>query len=196
MILLSPLWRPQEVAELPVHGFDRRITKPVHANALYAALAGSGHQNNRSGISHAPSASPVDTSREARVLLAEDNVVNQKVFQKMLRKLGVQSDVVANGVEVIAALQDCHYSLVLMDCQMPEVDGYEATRLIRAGASGQGNRQVPIVAITANALESNREACFAVGMDDYVTKPIQIDELERVVSSWLRQHGVDCDESA
>jgi PAS domain S-box-containing protein len=119
-----------------------------------------------------------------RVLLAEDNIVNQKVARAMLERLGIQVDCVSNGVEAVSALTRQPYDLVLMDCQMPELDGYEAAKQIRNLGTQAAN--VPIVALTANALSDDRERCLQSGMNDFMGKPVKREELRTVLSAWLR----------
>lgn len=119
-----------------------------------------------------------------RILLAEDNQINQLVAVKQLKKLGCHCDAVANGKEAIEALRNISYDLVLMDCQMPELDGYEATRQIRA--MNEKFSSIAIVAMTANAMKGDREKCLEAGMNDYVTKPIAISDLSAVIEKWAK----------
>jgi len=121
-----------------------------------------------------------------RILLAEDNVVNQKVALRQLERLGYRADAVGNGMEVIDALRSIPYDLVLMDCQMPELDGYEATRIIRKNKT-MPFCDVPIVALTANAIQGDMEKCLESGMNDYLAKPIRMDDLDRVIQGWLEK---------
>ena len=113
--------------------------------------------------------------RRARILLAEDNIVNQKVTLKLLEKMGYRADVVANGLEVLKALETIPYTLVLMDVQMPEMDGIEATLQIRNRKWTIQNPDIPIIALTAHAMKKDREKCIEAGMNDYLAKPIQPD---------------------
>lgn len=119
-------------------------------------------------------------SDQPSILLAEDNPVNQRIAQKMLKRLGYPVDVAANGLEALQALKQKSYSIILMDIQMPEMDGLEATRIIRRQLSA--DEQPRIIAVTAHALSYSREMCLDAGMDDYIAKPIQKDKLAEVLS--------------
>ena len=120
-----------------------------------------------------------------RILLVEDNPVNQRVALAMLKKLGFQTDVVANGREAVKALQTVPYDLVLMDCQMPEMDGFEATRAVRQKESAASSPCIPIIAMTASAMQADREKCLQAGMSDFIAKPVQQGELAEMLARWL-----------
>jgi CheY-like chemotaxis protein len=129
-----------------------------------------------------PAAADAPTFR-ADVLVAEDNLVNQRVAMRMLEKLGCRVDLVSNGQEAIERLTEREYDMVFMDCQMPVMDGYEATAAIRA--SSRGVSTVPIVAMTAYALSGDRDRCLAAGMSDYIAKPIESALLRDVLARHL-----------
>jgi CheY-like chemotaxis protein len=125
---------------------------------------------------------------KARILLAEDNITNQKVALGILKKLGLRADAVANGVEALTALQTLPYDLVLMDVQMPDMDGFEATKRIRSGKVDDAHHSslsLPIIAMTANAMQGDRERCLEAGMNDYITKPVSPKALADVLELWL-----------
>ena len=130
-----------------------------------------------------PALSADASAPRRRILVAEDNRVNQTVAMRILEKAGHQVDVVANGREAVAALDDVVYDLVFMDCQMPDMDGFEATRAIRAGEA-RTPRHIPIVALTANAMQGDRERCLAAGMDDYIAKPVTTQTLAAALERW------------
>jgi PAS domain S-box-containing protein len=120
----------------------------------------------------------------ASILVAEDNIINQKIALATLSRLGLRGQAVANGQEVLAALHDFHFDLILMDCQMPIMDGYETTQRIRASNSIR-DAQIPIIAMTAHALTGDQEKCFAAGMNDYTVKPVNVALLGEVIEKWL-----------
>jgi CheY-like chemotaxis protein len=123
--------------------------------------------------------------RGIRILLAEDYLTNQQVALIILGKLGYQADAVLNGVEAVAALEHTNYDLVLMDCEMPKMNGFEATALIRSKSSKVRNHAVPIIALTANAFDQDREKCLDAGMNDYLTKPVRMEKLGMALDKWL-----------
>ncbi|PIK89527.1 histidine kinase [Synechococcus sp. 60AY4M2] len=175
-------------------GFAAYLVKPVKQSRLQEALVmalgkSSGLSTSLLGMSPVlPQTTPrEDRPRQSlRILLAEDNPVNQKVALRQLESLGYKADVVANGQEVLDLLQQVRYDLILMDCQMPVMDGYEATRRLRQRERGSGHHTV-VIAITANAMHEDRERCLQAGMDDYLSKPVLKEDLERVINYWSRQ---------
>ncbi|OYY06194.1 MAG: hypothetical protein B7Y67_19265, partial [Polynucleobacter sp. 35-46-11] len=129
-----------------------------------------------------------------RILLVEDNTSNQLVAQGMLESIGLRADIAANGLEALESLQlaqeeSVPYTFLLMDCQMPEMDGYTASTAIRAGKAGEANKKIPIVAMTANAMSGDREKCILAGMDDYVSKPINLSVLKAMLVKWILKDG-------
>jgi PAS domain S-box-containing protein len=175
-------------------GFAAYLVKPVKQSRLQEALVmalgkSSGLSTSLLGMSPVlPQTTPrEDRPRQSlRILLAEDNPVNQKVALRQLESLGYKADVVANGQEVLDLLQQVRYDLILMDCQMPVMDGYEATRRLRQRERGSGHHTV-VIALTANAMREDRERCLQAGMDDYLSKPVLKEDLERVINYWSRQ---------
>jgi signal transduction histidine kinase/DNA-binding response OmpR family regulator/HPt (histidine-containing phosphotransfer) domain-containing protein len=170
--------------ELQVAGW---LSKPVRQVQLRETLARVGGREFRD-TSQSRTVAPTAVFTGSRVLLVEDNRVNQEVARRLLSTLGVEAIVVENGQEAVLAVQSGTFDLVLMDCQMPVMDGYEATRAIRVWENSEpraGSQHVPIVAMTANALPGDREKCLAAGMDGYLTKPIKRDGLANELGQWL-----------
>jgi PAS domain S-box-containing protein len=131
-------------------------------------------------------------NQQRLILLAEDNLVNQQVALRVLNKMGYAVHVVNNGQEALVAIQSQHYSLVLMDCQMPVMDGLEATHAIRQ-REVENKLHIPIIAMTANAMQGDRERCLAAGMDDYISKPIDVESLATVLNTWMPPEVIDSD---
>jgi len=159
------------------------VARPAHAAP--PAATGSSRPKQETNLS-AGSASPntgAVINRKYRILLAEDNEINKRITLRLLDKLGLAADAVMNGEEAVAALEKRKYDLVLMDCQMPGMDGYEATAAIRTREGTA--RRTPICALTANAMEGDREKCLAAGMDDYVSKPVGLEKLREALDRWL-----------
>jgi len=191
-------------------GFDGFLTKPLYYTKLYHVLClvmgksesvpGSTFESDSPLITQ-HSVAEVAARARKKILLAEDNTVNQKIAVRMLAKLGYSVDVVANGQEAVQALTRIPYDLILMDCMMPELDGFEATQEIRKREAlsvkpeaSPGNdkmrearceRRLPIIAMTANAMKGDRERCLDAGMDGYLSKPVRVEELETVLQQWL-----------
>ena len=128
----------------------------------------------------------VPTTNPARVLLVEDNVNNRKVVQIMLLRLGIEPDIAEDGAAAVSAYEAADYDLILMDIQMPNMDGLEASRRIRAMEESQGRRHTPIMAVTANVMPEDRSACEAAGMDDFISKPVRKQILLEAVDHWLQ----------
>ncbi len=126
-----------------------------------------------------------EVANNVKLLLVEDNRINQQVALGILKQFKIQADIANNGLEAIEKLQQNHYHLVLMDCQMPELDGYQATQQIRAGKAGESNSAIPIIAMTANAMQGDKEKCLQAGMSDYLSKPIEPKLLEEKLNQWL-----------
>jgi PAS domain S-box-containing protein len=172
-------------------GFAVAVRKPIRQHALHDALVGAlaGSAAPAGPVAVVPAAVADDDPSSVLVLVAEDNPVNRKLALQQLKKLGYRAHAVNDGREAIDAVAHGDYALVLMDCQMPEVDGFEATREIRRAEAGRGGH-VPIVAMTANALDGDREACLAAGMDAYLAKPVQLAALRAAIERFANGVGV------
>ena len=182
-------------AQLRKLGLQHLLRVPIHSAALFHAL--------RSGLAPAPLAtSPAQpvvvvanepaTIHSGHILVAEDNRINQMFVSELLKHCGCTCDIANNGDEALIALREGSYDLVLMDCQMPEMDGFTATREIRRREALDGaSRQIPIIALTANALKGDRERCLDAGMDDYLTKPLQAARLQAMLGKYLETRIVE-----
>jgi PAS domain S-box-containing protein len=199
LILVTSLHSQDELARARAAGIQGYLSKPVRRQELFRALS-------QAVGDASPQANAMQSQRSlpkirARVLMAEDNGVNQVVARNMLKAMGCEFDIVPNGEEAWRAVQRGGYDIVLMDCQMPVMDGYDATRAIRAweaeqsaltGPNAGQQARIPIVALTANALVGDAETCLAAGMNDHLAKPYSRKQLTSVVARWLPPHMVEC----
>jgi CheY-like chemotaxis protein len=177
-VLFSSLGRRE--ADVEQAGFVAFLTKPLKPSQLFDVLMSifaSGQARTGARTEEArPRLDPeMARTHPLRILLAEDNVVNQKLALRLLQQMGYRADIASNGLEAIQSIERQTYDMVLMDVQMPELDGLEATRQIVARWPKSARPQ--IVAMTANAMQGDREVCLAAGMDDYIVKPIRVEEL-------------------
>jgi CheY-like chemotaxis protein/HPt (histidine-containing phosphotransfer) domain-containing protein len=174
-------------------GISAFLTKPVRQSRLYDALATvMSSDKARPDVVTAHTISEAQARARPRLLLAEDNPVNQQVAVGLLRKIGYRADVVSNGAEAVEALSRIPYGAVLMDCQMPEMDGYRATAEIRRREGS--DRHTPIIAMTAGAMQEDRERSLAAGMDDYISKPVEVGALAATLKRWVE--GADATRGA
>ncbi|MHC4269511.1 MAG: response regulator, partial [Planctomycetota bacterium] len=192
LVMLTSVGERGDAECLEKLGFAAYLIKPIKQSQLFDCLRivtgkpGDVEKDTSKRIVTQYSISE-DNKRRVRILIAEDNVVNQKIVLRFLeKKLGYHADVVTDGKKAIESLERFDYDLVLMDCQMPEMDGYEATNTIRDQNSAVRNHNIPIIAMTANAMKGDREKCLEVGMDDYITKPINRQEFADVIKRYLK----------
>jgi len=188
MIMLTSMANRGDAAKFENVGFSGYLVKPLKQSQLLDCLAtlfGEVDSNDEIATSMVTrhTISEARTQRRSRILVAEDNVVNQKVAQRMLEKLGFRADIVSNGLEALELAKVAQYDLILMDCQMPELDGYEATRKIRQLDGGP--QHIPIIAMTANAMKGDREKCLEAGMNGYVSKPVDSKKLEQEIERYI-----------
>jgi CheY-like chemotaxis protein len=200
LVLLTSIGLRGQAEKAKQAGIAAYLTKPVHRAQLYDCLslivdlpARSATAPLEVGAASRPNdvlvtrhiLKEVAVAARPRILVAEDNIVNQKVAVCQLEKLGYRAEVVTNGLEAVEAVSRIKYALVLMDCQMPEMDGLEATAMIRKGEREQASRRLPIIAMTANAMQGDREKCLEAEMDDYLTKPVKLEHLEATLARWI-----------
>jgi CheY-like chemotaxis protein len=200
LVMLTSMGEQFDSAECARHGLDACLVKPVkHSHLIHclaSAMRGSRRDargptepecrpDNQIALSGAAPTPFIAGANSFPILVAEDNAVNQKVAKLQLRKLGLSADFVSDGRDVLRALRQTPYHVILMDCQMPQMDGFEATRLIRAEeAAGKATWPVPVqvIAMTANAMQGDREVCLAAGMNGYISKPVALSDLIAVLS--------------
>jgi two-component system, sensor histidine kinase and response regulator len=184
IVLLSSMGTRGTAEQMRAKGFAAALTKPVRQAQLLDVvsriLGEARHDSARQ-----PGAATIGEALGLRVLLAEDNLVNQKVALRMLSRLGCQARAVGNGLEALAALERETYDVVLMDVQMPDMDGFEATRRIRQREAAAGGH-IPVIAMTAHAMEGDRQRCLDAGMDGYLSKPVKPDEIAKVLQPYAK----------
>jgi two-component system, sensor histidine kinase and response regulator len=161
------------------------LSKPIKASHLRLAL----ERLSNSSLKHSPKELHIEQANQEAILLVEDNPINRTIALKLLTKLGYQVDIAQHGKEALLQLAQKPYHAVLMDCFMPVMDGYETTAAIRDGKEGVLNSNIPIIAMTANAMKGDREKCLLAGMDDYITKPISIDILAATLKRWIHLYA-------
>jgi CheY-like chemotaxis protein/HPt (histidine-containing phosphotransfer) domain-containing protein len=186
LVLLTSLHSPDELAKSHELGFGAYLSKPVKRHELFRALAQVVADKPVEIAVSVPAVRSALPVFHARVLLAEDNAVNQIVARNMLKALGCEPEIVQNGEEVLEAVKRDSFDVVLMDCQMPVMDGYAASRTIRDREAGNKRAcRLPIIALTANALVGDKELCLAAGMDDHLAKPYSREQLAVMLARWL-----------
>jgi len=185
LLALTTQGQRTDKTSLEASGFDGYLNKPIDQVALQSMLVRVSQNSPNPPVQHNVWIAQERPQFKARILLVEDNAVNQTVARLLLQQLGTEVDVAANGEEALRALEELPYDLVFMDCQMPVMDGFEASRNIRASHSKVINRTIPIVALTANAMQGDREKCLAAGMDDFISKPVESKKLQDALSHWL-----------
>ncbi len=186
LIMLTFIGQRGDVARLKAIGFSAYLTKPIKQSLLYDCLvtvisapSDASKELTKPFITRHTLAE--DRKRKIRILVVEDDQVNKMVALRILEKLGYGADAVSHGEEALVALERTPYDLVLMEVQLPVMDGFETTRMIRDSKSRVQNPDVPIIAMTAHAMKGDRERCLEAGMDDYVSKPVQPQELVEAI---------------
>jgi two-component system, sensor histidine kinase and response regulator len=195
LVMLTGSGQPEEAERMAQGGFNAYLVKPVRARVFHAVLAATitrcrtgvpglvTQYDVRDDVSGARKV--LATSIDADVLLVEDHEVNQKIATVALGKLGARVSLAENGRTAVAMATKHRYDVILMDCQMPEMDGYEATQAIRIHEQRTSARRMPIIAMTANVMPGSRERCLAAGMDDYLAKPFKLEQIEAKLRRWL-----------
>ncbi|MDR3666124.1 MAG: response regulator [Ignavibacteriaceae bacterium] len=186
IIILTSMGKKDDIINSPELNLSGYLNKPIRHNQLYECLISVFGSSTEPRLERTSKQTKIDFALSEkmplRILLAEDNVVNQKVAIRILQKMGYRADVAANGYEVIDAVRDLQYDIVFMDILMPEMDGYEATKLILDEFSNE--KRPKIIAMTANAMQGDREICIEAGMDDYISKPVRVEEMHDILVKW------------
>ena len=194
VVMLAPAARHADIKQVCQADVDLYLAKPVRQSALYDCLAGimGGATQAPAGppVAPPPAQAPLQRVR-GNILLAEDNPVNQEVARRMLDSDGYRVTVANNGLEALDAFLGASFDLVLMDCQMPEMDGFEASRKIREREKESNATRVPIIALTANAMQQDRDECLNAGMDDHLSKPYSREELRNILKAWLEPEAAN-----
>jgi len=198
LVLMSPLGRREEAFE---RYFSAWVPKPLRLGQIRDCLTNlldptAAPQQASMPAGPAPAITAIAAASDSRILLAEDNTTNQLVALKILEKMGFKADAAGNGLEAVEALRKRRYDVVLMDCQMPEMDGFEAAQCIRDPKSGVLNPNIPIIALTARALSGDRDRCLQAGMNDYLTKPIRAEEVGAALKRWIGAQPVTATRAA
>ncbi len=190
LIMLTSMGQRGDCARLNQVGFSAYLNKPIRQNELKDCL------NLVLGMTaaDAPGDHPTlvtrhtladEKKKQLRILVVDDNPTNQAVAKMILKKIGFSCQTANNGAQALQAIQEASWDLVLMDCQMPVMDGYEATRKLRLGHAGKENKSIPVIAMTAQAMKGDREQCIEAGMNDYLSKPVKPDQLNRIIVKWV-----------
>jgi signal transduction histidine kinase/CheY-like chemotaxis protein len=188
LVLLTPFGSQGHNADARHAGFAAYLSKPVRQSQLYDCIVTVMGTDSAPSLQHPPPSQNLSQEQiqwYGRVLVVEDNVVNQKVAANMLERLGCRVDVVANGLEAVETSSRIAYDCIFMDCHMPEMDGYEATAAIRQ-REAQTGVHTPIIAMTADAMQGDYERCLTAGMDAYISKPVQAEKLAKTLQQWLQ----------
>ena len=199
LVLISSQGQRGDARKMREQGFSAYLSKPIHQDELYSALLQVSDGNESKDNTKLVTRYTVKEQTEkfsAKVLVVDDNYVNQAVAKGMLEKFGLEVDLANNGLEALELLQQLSYDLVFMDCQMPVMDGYTATRKIRDPQSGVKNHLVPVIAMTANVMQGDKEKCLAAGMNEFIAKPVDPVKLGHVLAKLLSLKGSDENNSA
>ncbi|MDQ7044176.1 MAG: ATP-binding protein [Sulfurimonas sp.] len=188
-ILMTSLAETTNVQEYMKSVYDTHFPQPTTTQDIFKALDTLKSTYSPDGVYEAQEESEKsEFKKDTKILLVDDNKVNQLVALGLLEELGLDADTANNGLQAIKAVEDAGsepYEIIFMDCQMPEMDGYDATRALKSGEHGEDVKNIPIIAMTANAMEGDKEKCFASGMDDYISKPIDPLLLEEILKKYL-----------